>query len=140
MSVVALDEARLFALGLGALVPSTLGASFPELRLLVLFGSRARGDNHMGSDWDFGYLADPGLDIEGLEAHLAKLVNSDELDVVALERASGVLRHQAADQGVALFEREPETFTNYILEVLRFWLHVAPIIRQSQEEQLRSLG
>ncbi len=32
------------------------------LRLLILFGSRARGDARPGADWDCGYLADETLD------------------------------------------------------------------------------
>ncbi|MFM2432859.1 MAG: hypothetical protein RLZZ511_4073 [Cyanobacteriota bacterium] len=33
----------------------------PYLRLLVLFGSRARGDNQPSSDWDFAMLFDEDL-------------------------------------------------------------------------------
>jgi predicted nucleotidyltransferase len=35
------------------------------LDLLIVFGSRARGDGHAHSDWDSGYLATPGADLEG---------------------------------------------------------------------------
>jgi len=40
------------------------------LRLLVLFGSRARGDERADSDWDFGYLGSPSLDVDGVLATL----------------------------------------------------------------------
>lgn len=33
-----------------------LAATMPGLGLLVLHGSRARGDAHQRSDWDFAYL------------------------------------------------------------------------------------
>jgi uncharacterized protein len=33
----------------------------PYLKLLVLFGSRARGDNDSSSDWDFAILFDEDL-------------------------------------------------------------------------------
>ena len=127
-------------LGLGLLNSDELGRDFPALRLLVLFGSRARGQSVAGSDWDFGYLAEPGLDVDSLCAFLSKVVHADDIDVVDLRRSSGVLRHQVAEQGVAVFEREPEAFTNYIIEVLRFWLDAEPVIRKSQQEQLRALG
>ncbi len=105
-----------------------------------MLGSHARGDHHAGSDWDFGYSADPDVDVGALHAFLSKLLKVDDIDVVDLNRASGVLRYQVAAQGIVLFERAPDTFTDYVLEVLRFWLHVEPIIRKSQQEQLRSLG
>lgn len=34
----------------------------PSVRLLVVYGSRARGDDHARSDWDLGYLAAEDLD------------------------------------------------------------------------------
>ena len=37
-----------------------------RLRLLVLHGSRARGDARPDSDWYLGYLAEPGFDPDGL--------------------------------------------------------------------------
>src|SRR5439155_4826324 len=41
-------------------------ASTGGLRLLVLFGSRARGDERADSDWDFGYLGSPSLHVDGV--------------------------------------------------------------------------
>jgi Polymerase beta, Nucleotidyltransferase len=41
-------------------------AKHPGLPLLVLFGSRARRDARDDSDWDLGYLANPGLDADAL--------------------------------------------------------------------------
>lgn len=131
---------RLAELGLAAFNPDVVRHQFPALRLLVLFGSRARGEAHAASDWDFGYLADPTLDVDALLELLCKVVNSDDVDLVNLDRASGVLRHQAADHGIAVFEHMPETFVTYVIDVLRFWLDAWPVIRKSQEEQLRSLG
>lgn len=32
-------------------------AEYPSLRLLVLFGSRARGEAAVGADWDVEYVA-----------------------------------------------------------------------------------
>jgi uncharacterized protein YutE (UPF0331/DUF86 family) len=40
------------------------------LELLLLFGSRARGDAGPHSDWDFGYAGSPALDVAGLMAVL----------------------------------------------------------------------
>ena len=35
-----------------------LPEKIPYLKMLVLFGSRARGDTHANSDWDFAALYD----------------------------------------------------------------------------------
>jgi len=140
MSAVDSTPQRLAGLGLARVDPQVVQRQFPGLRLLVLFGSRARGDAHTASDWDFGYLAGPELDVEALLEWLCRTVNSDDVDLVDLDRASGVLRHQAADHGIAVFEHVPETFVAYVIDVLRFWLDAWPVIRKSQEEQLRSLG
>lgn len=46
--------------GIQASVPEIL-REVPYLKLLVLFGSRARGDNSANSDWDFALLFDEAL-------------------------------------------------------------------------------
>jgi predicted nucleotidyltransferase len=69
------------------------------LRLLLLFGSRARDESHHRSDWDFGYLATPDMDRETLQGRLAEVLRTDRIDMVDLERASGLLRYRAARDG-----------------------------------------
>ena len=49
-----------------------VGTLAPGLRLLVLHGSRGRGDAHAESDWDFGYLGDLAFDPDALLARLAE--------------------------------------------------------------------
>jgi predicted nucleotidyltransferase len=61
----------------------------PALELLLIFGSRARGDARGTSDWDFGYLSRSGLDFEQLLADLVTATRSDQVDLVDLDRAGG---------------------------------------------------
>ena len=42
----------------------------PGLAFLLAFGSRARGDAAVSSDWDFGFLATGPLEVEGLRDRL----------------------------------------------------------------------
>ena len=70
------------------------------LELLVLFGSRARGNTHRGSDWDFAYLGTTGLDANRLNAELALALRTDRVDVADLAEAGGLLRFRAARDGV----------------------------------------
>ena len=83
-----------------------LAAESEGLRLLALFGSRARGDSHSASDWDFGYLADPAYDVDGLLARLSERLCADRLDLVDLARAGGQLRFRAARDGRVVFARD----------------------------------
>jgi predicted nucleotidyltransferase len=110
------------------------------LRLLVLHGSRARGDNHPGSDWDFAVLADKGTDLGAVMAALTEVVGTDSVDVVELHRASALLRYRAARDGVPLLERPEGTFLQFQLEAVQFWCDAEPIIRKAQDDVLAALG
>ena len=83
----------------------TLKRTFPSLKVLVLHGSRARGQAHERSDWDFAYLAEDNLDLPGLILELSRLTGSDDVDVADLARASGLLRHRVSTDGKLIFER-----------------------------------
>jgi predicted nucleotidyltransferase len=123
-----------------AIADTALRHGFPQLKLLVLHGSRARGQAHERSDWDFAYLAEDGLDLPGLILELGRLTDSDHVDVADLSRSSGLLRHRVASDGKLLFERSPREFERFVIESTRFWLDVAPVVRESQEAVLRGLG
>ena len=82
-------------------------ADLPGLCLLVLHGSRGRGDAGPRSDWDFAYLADGQLDPTELLARLTVAVGTDAVDLADLSTTSALLRFRAARDGVALLERPP---------------------------------
>ena len=110
------------------------------LQLLVLFGSRARGDPRADSDWDFGYLGSTTLDPDGLLAALVSAVGSDRIDLVDLSRAGGLLRFRAARDGRPLFEAVPMSFARFWLDAVSFWCEVEPIVRAGYDRVLRELG
>jgi predicted nucleotidyltransferase len=113
---------------------------FPQLRMLVMHGSRARGDAHEQSDWDFGYLASAGFDELGLRAALSAALATDAIDLADLDRAGGVLRYAAARDGQPLLEQSPGEFERFSLAAIRFWLDVEPIFRVSHAALLEQLG
>lgn len=49
----------------------------PGLELLLMFGSRARGEAQDESDWDFGYLATDGFDATALLCAIVERVGTD---------------------------------------------------------------
>jgi predicted nucleotidyltransferase len=108
------------------------------LDLLLLHGSRARGDGRSTSDWDLAHLGH--TDAATLTAVVSLLVGTDDVDVVDLARASALLRFRAARDGIALIERRPEAFLQFRLEAVRFWCDAGPVIRAAQDDVLASLG
>ena len=115
-------------------------ADLPGVRLLVLHGSRGRGDAGPRSDWDFAYLADQQLDPTELLAKLTVAVGTAAVDLVDLSTASALLRFRAARDGVALLERPPGAFLRFRLEAVRFWCDAGPVIRAAQADVLAALG
>jgi predicted nucleotidyltransferase len=96
----------------------------PYLKLLVLFGSRSRADNHPNSDWDFAVLYDEDLrqhyetggwdwlriwTILQTEFQLA----DQQIDIVILNQCSQVLRHTIARESQPLYEHEPGEFERF---------------------------
>ena len=108
------------------------------IELLVLHGSRARGDAGPSSDWDLGYLG--SADLAALVSAAVELLGTEAVDVVDLARASALLRFRAARDGVALVERSPEAFLRFRLDAVTFWCDAGPVIRAAQDDVLAALG
>ena len=115
-------------------------AAMSGVEVLVLHGSRARGDGGPGSDWDFGALTDGTTDLAALLAALTGVLGTDAVDLVDLRRASALLRYRAARDGVVLVERRKDAFREFQLEAVRFWCDAGPVIRAAQDDVLAALG
>lgn len=113
--------------------------TIPGLKLLVLHGSRARGKSHPHSDWDFAFSADPEFDADALLAKLGEAVHSDTVDLADLNRASGLLRFNAANNGIAAYEREPGTFGQFRLDAISAWLDMAAVLGPAYDARLERL-
>ncbi len=111
----------------------------PGLDLLVLFGSRARGDERGGSDWDLGYVADPRFDPDALLVTLVDRLGTDRIDLVDLSRAGAQLRFRTARDGRVLFERTAGAFGRFWLDAVSFWCDVQPILRAGYKHVLAEL-
>ena len=109
------------------------------LRLLVLYGSRGRGDAHEASDWDFAFLADANFDADGLLALLAERLNVDGIDLADLNRAGALLRHRVARDAVVVFEREPGTFEQYWIDAVTAWCDMEPVLARAYDGALERL-
>lgn len=109
------------------------------LELLVLFGSRGRGDDQGGSDWDFAYLGTQSLEIGRLHAELTTRLGTDRIDLVDLARAGGLLRFRAARDGVPIYESTDGVFQAFWLKAVQFWCDARHVLDASYETVLANL-
>ncbi len=109
------------------------------LHLFVLFGSRARGDAREESDWDFAYLGDASLDVDGLVAYLAEVLHADRIDLVDLRRAGGQLRYRVAREGVVVFADDASRYERFWLDAVSFWCDAEPVLREGYDRLLAEL-
>jgi len=106
------------------------------VKLLVLFGSRVRGQVHPHSDWDFGYLAGEHSDVDLFRERLVQAVGTESIDLVNLACSSSLLRMRVAAEGEALFESEPGLFKGFQAEAARFWCDVEPVLSRAYTQIL----
>jgi uncharacterized protein len=103
----------------------------PYLKMLVLFGSRATGETHANSDWDFAalidkaqqeiYAKDDDWGIFRLPILVGEIfnINLDKIDIVELNHCSWLIAHFVARDGILIFEKEPSGFEYFRLTSLR---------------------
>jgi predicted nucleotidyltransferase len=117
---------------------STIEQIIPNLKLLVLFGSRARGDHRLDSDWDFAVLYDEQYSEMAKQGYLFFEVYelladffqipSDRIDIVNLNSSSELIAHYVARDGKILYEQEHGLFEQFCKEHL---------MNEAQLEQFR---
>lgn len=105
-------------------------AFFPEVKLAVLFGSTARGQERPKSDVDLGILLDPySPDLRfRVEADLGRAAGRP-VDVILLDDAPPLLRFEIAKEGVLLFQREDHVWTAFKAKAMVDWWDWAPTHR-----------
>lgn len=111
-----------------------------EVRLLVLFGSTARGKAGPRSDVDLGVLLDPysaALRFK-VDAELGRAARR-EVDTVLLDDAPPLLRFEIARDGVLLFEREEGLWTHFKAKAMVDWWDWAPTFRMMSDASIRHL-
>jgi predicted nucleotidyltransferase len=116
-----------------------LAAETPGLDVLLVFGSRARGDAHDGSDWDLGFLASAVFDPAWFLGALVERVHNDRVDLVDLRRAGGLLRYRAARDGRVLHEARPGLADEFRLQAIDFWCDVGPLLQRGYDRVLAEL-
>lgn len=116
-----------------------IAAAAAGLQMLLLYGSRARGEAHEHSDWDLAYEADATFDPDALLAAVAERLHADRIDLVDLGRAGALLRHRVARDAVVLFERTPGRFERFWFDAVHTWCDLAPVLEPLYARVLDSL-
>ena len=96
-----------------------------DLKLLILFGSRARGEHRPDSDWDLAISYDEA----NRETHIKEIsndyltslsilselfeINRDSIDLIELDRCSPLIKYQVARDGKLIYEKNTGDFLKF---------------------------
>lgn len=107
-----------------------------ELRLVVLFGSEARGDARAEADLDLAIDGGRPLDLVGLTNRLSVALGHSDVDLVDLRRADPVLSRAVAEEGIPVYEKTPGAFVSFqSLAARRFY--DTRKLREMERESIR---
>ena len=118
----------MFPLPIDLLKATALAAasSHPEVQLIVLFGSVARGQPRPDSDADIAILGGGLWQMQDVATKVAAALGRDA-DVVDLGAASELLRFYAARDGVLLYERQQESWARFQADAAVRYFDLAPL-------------
>jgi predicted nucleotidyltransferase len=128
------ETSRLPALDADSL--ARLGAALdrPEVITGFLIGSQARGSAGPLSDVDVAVLHDPALspperlDLRlSLAASLGAALGTPEIDIVLLNGAPALMRHEALRDAVVLVDRDPEARMEFQVRALHDYVDTEPL-------------
>ncbi|MBD2150014.1 nucleotidyltransferase domain-containing protein [Pseudanabaena sp. FACHB-1277] len=135
------------------LVPN-LVQEIPFLKLLILFGSRATGQNHEDSDYDFALICDQQIyqdwkkkgkswfSLYSIFENVFDLPN-ETVDIVDLDRCSPILAHEIACDGKLLYEKRSGEYDEFLKRSLMSHEQTGKMRqeqRQNLERKLQVLG
>ena len=108
-----------------------------RLQLVLLFGSSVHGKIHKQSDIDLAFLFDEGpVDILALTNEVIRLLHTDSVDLVALRRATPLLRFSIMKNGVPLYERTPGIYNCYYSLAFRMYVDTKKL-REAQADAIK---
>jgi predicted nucleotidyltransferase len=122
---------------LGTVAPDVARAA--GYRLVVLFGSAARGAPHP-EDLDVGIVADGAVDTVAAANRFIEALRTQHVDIVDLRRTTPLLAMVAAREGRVLYEARPGEFAQFASLAARRYADTAPFRRLEHEDMLRRLA
>ena len=115
-------------------------AEHPAVRLAVLFGSTARGDDTPRSDVDLAVLleGDDAGQLWEIDTAVGSALRRT-IDLVDLRRAPPLLRLEIAREGVPIVERQEGAWVRFKARAMLDWWDWAPFARRFHELAARRL-
>lgn len=107
-----------------------------NLKLIYIFGSYAKGKNHKNSDLDIAVLLDNQynhLDKLSLMGDLIDIFKRNDVDLVILNDANSVLKHQVVKYGKILYMENEDVKVNFEVRVLKEYMDMEPFRRTQME-------
>lgn len=99
---------------------------FDKIKLLMLFGSRARGDNSENSDVDIAILLDDNYfeEINPLELRSELMVYysdhlNNECDVILINEANSLLKYQIVKYGEIIYISDKLGYSTFYSKIVR---------------------
>ena len=118
----------------------------PEIVALYCFGSYVDGRVGPLSDVDLAVLLDqnmpPGRYFNKrlrLHALIARIIKTDEVDLVILNSAPLLLVHRVLGGGRLLYERDPVKRIAFEVKAIREYLDFVPVLERCQEATLNRI-
>lgn len=114
-----------------------IAEKIPYLKILVLFGSRTKGNIHRKSDWDFAVVYDEEIRKNYIENNAfvwfevpEKLgnifqINSDIIDLVELDGCSPLLGFHVARDGKLIYEKNSGGFVDFQMKAWKIYADTA---------------
>jgi predicted nucleotidyltransferase len=126
----------------------TLASTHPDLKLLVLFGSRARSEADPSSDFAFLLELDrppahkpfwfPGSDLLDTLCQVLQ-VSEDEIDLVDLSTCPEITAHFIARDGQVIYEKIPGEFDQFQRQALKTKAELKQYRHAQREKVLQTL-
>jgi uncharacterized protein len=117
-----------------------LFAAQTDVQVAYLFGSQAKGKAHAHSDLDVAVLLEGQpdgamctqrrLDVIG---DLMSLLHTNDVDVVVLNQADLVLRHQVVAYGKLAYAREHSIAVEFRVRTLNLYMDFAPFLKRMEQ-------
>lgn len=107
-----------------------------HIKLLYVFGSYAKGNNNKNSDIDIAVLLDDNynsMDKLNLIGDLTLIFKRDDIDLVILNTANPVLRHQIIKYGKIIYEENQDARVFFEAKVLSEYMDMEPFRRTQME-------
>lgn len=99
--------------------------SFYNIKLIYVFGSYAKDKNSKNSDLDIAVLLDgkynPIIKLN-IIGDLVEIFNRDDIDLVILNDANSVLKHQIIKHGKVLYSDSEETKVSFEVKALKEYM------------------